>query len=202
MSCSISRADDGAPTGILDGTFDNVIYKKRGQTFTIIAYRKGSQNRFGEFWQDYKKDHPFITAEIRLFVNQDGIIPARPHFRLLQGERPIFEVALVGDIELHPNGNRLSIVGTNLSADGPDATTLHGRQGAQRHLCLDFELRGYNFLEASVTSRSVRNWPTRRRGDWPSKATAADPLEPIMREADSSRSERHGPRDRRHTKSS
>lgn len=78
----------GEPTAILSGTFDNVSYKKRGQTFTLIAYRKANRQKFGQFWRLYKKEHPFVTAEHRLHINRDGTIHGRPRFGFLQANKP------------------------------------------------------------------------------------------------------------------
>ena len=135
-----AASDTGERTTILSGTFDNVIYKKRGQTFTLIAYRKATGEKFGQFWRSYKKDHPFVTAELRLDINRDGTIHEQPRFRLLQGERTVYDVVLEGDIGLRPYEKSLTITGAHLSLSGLDAAQSEPRD-------LSFELVVFNFLD-------------------------------------------------------
>ena len=101
VSISPTPAGDAKDSAepILTGTFDSVLSRKDGDVFTFTAYQRvRSRKGFSEAYRNYKKDAPFVNAELIVRVRRDGTVVGKPRLLLRQGENVLTAGTLVAGL--------------------------------------------------------------------------------------------------------
>ncbi len=129
------------PDPVLTGRFDSILTRKDGDTFTFTAYQRvTSRKGFSQHYRNYKKDSPFVNAELTVRVRRDGTVIGQPRLLLRQGENILTDGMLEGSVTLTPQDNLLTISGSGLRWRFDDA-------GSPSNQDVTFELQVYNVLE-------------------------------------------------------
>ena len=148
VSISPTPAGDAKDSAepILTGTFDSVLSRKDGDVFTFTAYQRvRSRKGFSEAYRNYKKDAPFVNAELIVRVRRDGTVVGKPRLLLRQGENVLTAGTLEGSIALTPDDNQLTIAGSNLQWRFTDT----GEPSTQD---VSFRIQVYNVLDRPAPS--------------------------------------------------
>lgn len=126
---------------ILTGTFDSVLSRKDGDVYTFTAYQRvRSRKGFSEAYRNYRKDAPFVNAELTVRVHRDGTLVGQPRLLLRQGENVLTTGTLEGAVTLTPDDNQLTIAGKNLHWRFADA----GEPAPQD---VSFQIQVYNVID-------------------------------------------------------
>ena len=152
-------ADDGVqtPRRPISGHFDSVLQRKDRGVFTFTAYQKSSgRRRFNTYHRAYKKDHPFVTAQLTVRIDPDAGLVDEPRLLFQQGQRILTDGRLVGEVTITPRGKSLAIRGEELLWDVDDRRATLAGANVQR---LTFELTVNNVTSVrhppAETSHSI-----------------------------------------------
>ncbi len=131
----------GVMEPVLAGKFDSVLTRKDGDVYTFTAYQRvTSRKGFSQHYRNYKKDAPFINAELTVRVRRDGSVVGQPRLLLRQGDNILTEGSLDGPVTLTPRDGQLTIGGSKLPWRFDDPVSPKPQD-------VSFELQVYNVLD-------------------------------------------------------
>lgn len=135
--------DAHADKPVMFGHFDDVMYRRTGDEWTVIAYQRlagAADGPFVHYFGSYPQDPVMVGLELRVAVGRHGEIPRPSVLILRQGSKILADGPLLGEVKVVPHGATMVIRGEGLRWATEGAEEKNERK-------VGFELAAENLIE-------------------------------------------------------
>jgi hypothetical protein len=128
----------------IKGVFDDVMYRRAGDEYTLIAYQSlTGEEPFMVYYRSYHAEPGMTAAELRVRLKKDGTVPSRPVLVLRQGDQVVRTGELMGEVHVTPeeDGKKLKVSGEKMT------WAVEGARADAAGPTIGFELHVFNVLQ-------------------------------------------------------